>query len=116
MRPGRILRSAPAFAFLVACLSGLACSSWLGEAKPRVPATLELLWRDYQALPDQRALAVAGDLDTERWVAGLASGHRDRASAREAALAECLAQRRRQRMQSPCKIFSVGSKILWRGW
>jgi len=44
------------------------------------------VWRDYRELPAQRALAVAGDLRNDRWVAGASGGHGSVAEARSEAL------------------------------
>jgi hypothetical protein len=74
---------------------------------------LSPVWRDYQRLSDERALAVAGELRSDRWVAGATGGHANREAAEGAALAECQKRRLEQRMQEPCLVYASGDEIVW---
>jgi hypothetical protein len=74
---------------------------------------LTSVWRDYQRLPEERALAVAGELRGDRWVAGATGGHADREAAEAAALAECQKRRLEKRMQDPCLVYASGDEIVW---
>ena len=99
---------------LLLCLLAMtfACSS---KSKPTPRGALAPVWRDYQRLPNQRAMAMAGELRRERWVVGIASGHASRAAAEAAAMRECHMRRARARMQSPCRIYAAGDEIVWEG-
>ena len=101
----RILRTA-ALAIGAAALSACASSS-------PVPPGLAPIWRDYSALPAERALAIAGELRHDQWVAGASGGHASRADAEEAALAECGKRRAQRRMQAPCVLYAVGDEVVW---
>jgi hypothetical protein len=97
---------------LAGCLSLLsACASG-----PRPHAGLTRLWREFLELPDQRALALAGDPGTSRWVAGAAGGYASREEAEADALAECARRRAMRRFQDPCRLYGVGSEIVWKAW
>ena len=96
---------------LAAALLVIACA-----ARPTVPdASLAEVWQEYSELPDRRALAVAGSLRHERWVAGASGGHATQAAAVESALRECRARRLRQRTPSACQVYAVGEEIVWPG-
>src|SRR5262245_47958019 len=73
------------------------------------------VWRDYRALPDQRALAIAGELSRNRWVAGASGGHATSDAAKKAALRECALRRQRQRMQHACALYAIGDEVVWQG-
>ncbi len=73
------------------------------------------VWRDYLALPAERALAIAGDPRRDRWVAGASSGHDTRNRAESEALRECQKRRGMRRMQAACVLYAVGDEIVWRG-
>jgi len=71
-------------------------------------------WRDFLALPEHRALAVAGD--PERiWVSGASGGQESPEEAEEAALSECNRRRAQRRMQAACQLYAVGEEIVWTG-
>ncbi len=89
----------------------LACAS--GADRP--PPGLARVWKQYLSLPEARALAIAGDPHNV-WVSGAAGGQASSAEAEQAALQECLKRRGLRRMQSPCRLYAVGSEIVWRGW
>jgi hypothetical protein len=74
---------------------------------------LEPLWREYRALPAERALAIAGELHFDRWVAGASGGHASRDDAEAGALRECGKRRAQRRMQSPCLVYAVGDEVVW---
>lgn len=77
---------------------------------------LTRVWRDYGTLPDQRALAIAGELERhERWVAGASGGHATRSDAEAGALRECARRRQEQRMQDACRLYAVGDEVVWPG-
>lgn len=71
------------------------------------------VWHDYRALPEQRALVVAGDLRRQRWVSGASGGHASAADAEEAALQECKRRRALRRIQAPCLVYAVGDEVVW---
>lgn len=73
------------------------------------------LWSEYTALPPQRALAIAGELRVDRWVAGASGGHATRREAEEAAIAECRRRRTLRRLQDPCRLYAVGDEVVWSG-
>jgi hypothetical protein len=74
---------------------------------------LDALWRDYQELPAHRALAIAGEIRSERWVAGVSAGRASVDEARSQALEQCGRQRQKARMQSACSLYAVGDEIVW---
>jgi hypothetical protein len=87
----------------------------LACATDRAPDTeLASVWNDYQALPEQRALAVARDLGRNLWVAGMSGGQPTTGAAETEALAACQRQRNRKRLQVPCRIYAVGDVVVWR--
>jgi hypothetical protein len=73
------------------------------------------IWRDYRALPAERALAVAGELRNDSWVAGASGGHALRGEAEAEALRECRKRRLQRRMQAPCLVYAVGDEVVWPG-
>jgi hypothetical protein len=73
------------------------------------------LWKTFLSLPQQRALALAGDPDGA-WVAGAGSGESSQAAAENTALAVCAAKRAARRMQSPCLLYATDDKIVWPVW
>jgi hypothetical protein len=88
-----------------------ACASKAPQPDPH----LAEVWRNYRALPNERALAIAGDLRRDVWVAGSSGGHATRAGAEEAALRECRGRRQRDRAQAQCQLYAVGDEIVWPG-
>jgi hypothetical protein len=72
-------------------------------------------WREYRALPEQRALAIAGDPNQELWVTGATGGHATREQAEAEAIAQCKIRRAARRMQAACVLYAVGDEIVWRG-
>ena len=89
----------------------LACAS--GRGSPH--EDLARVWRDFLALPEERALAIAGDPRRDRWVTGASGGHASREEAEESALLECRRQRAARRMQAPCQLYAVGDAVVWTG-
>lgn len=85
-----------------------ACASGTPTPHPE----LRSLWRDYRELPDERALAIAGDLARGRWVAGAVGGHASAAAAEQAALGECRLRRARARMQDACFVYAIGDEVV----
>jgi hypothetical protein len=94
-----------------ATLLGVGCSMFGGPRIPPHPA-LDRLWRQYSALRDERALAIAGDPDG-LWVGAAAGGAVSLSDAEDVALAECRRKRAMRRMQSPCLLYAVGDDIVW---
>lgn len=87
-----------------------ACSTTVGGSPDR---GLSSVWRDYRGLPEQRALAIAGELRQGRWVAGASGGHASVAEAEAQALGECRKRRGLQRMQAACHLYAVGDEVVW---
>jgi hypothetical protein len=121
--PGRVdsLRSVPvaffptavrgrkiAVAWMAALL--LACASDGASPHP----DLDPAWRDFLALPAERALAIAGDPRRDRWVAGASGGHATRGQAEAEALSECQRRRAIRRLRAACTLYAVGDEIVWR--
>lgn len=98
-------------------LSGaLLTAAWLpacASSSPRPHPALARVWRDYESLPPARALALAGQLRRDRWVAGASGGHASPREAEAAALRECRKRRLEQRMQAPCLLYALGDEVVW---
>ena len=108
--PGRVDSRRPVPVRLGLCIALLsACAT----SPPPIHRELTTIWRDYRELPAERALAIAGDLRNDQWVAGAAGGRASRAEAKEAALAECSRRRAQRRMQMPCGLYAVGDEVVW---
>ena len=105
MLPRRGYAAALAAALLAACASG-------GSPPHR---DLAVAWRDYRSLPEERALAIAGDPRRGRWVAGASGGHALPSEAQAEALVQCRIRRAARRMQAPCLLYAVGDEIVWSG-
>jgi hypothetical protein len=73
------------------------------------------VWRDFLALPEERALAIAGDPRRDRWVTGASGGHDTRGQAEAEALLQCRMRRGQRRMQAACVLYAVGDEIVWWG-
>ena len=89
----------------------LACASEGALPHP----DLAPVWRDFLALPAERALAIAGDPRRDRWVTGASGGHDTRDGAEAEALSQCRMRRGMRRMQAACVLYAVGDEIVWRG-
>jgi hypothetical protein len=90
---------------------GVACASEGPKPHPRLVEA----WQGYQELPAERALAIAGDPRTNRWVTGASGGHPTSLEAQESALAHCAVRRGARRLQEACVLYAVGDAIVWRG-
>jgi len=89
----------------------LACAS-----DPRSPhPDLARVWHEYQSLPTERALAIAGDPRRDRWVTGASGGRASREEAEEGALEECRRRRAERRLQDACQLYAVADEIVWEG-
>jgi len=99
------------FAVAATALAMLACASQGASPHP----DLARVWRDFLALPAQRALAIAGDPGRDRWVTGYSGGHATRDAAEAEALSECQTRRGINRIQAECVLYAVGDEIVWRG-
>jgi hypothetical protein len=91
------------------------CAAVLAACASSSPEHRELapIWREYSALPAERALAIAGELRRDHWVAGASGGHELLADAESAALEECRRRRAQRRMQAPCSLYAVGDEVVW---
>jgi hypothetical protein len=89
----------------------LACASDRASPHPNLAPA----WRDFLALPAERALAIAGDPRRDRWVAGATGGHATRNQAEAEALLQCQRRRGLRRIQAACVLYAVGDEIVWRG-
>jgi sugar phosphate isomerase/epimerase len=89
----------------------LACASDAASPHP----DLAPVWRDFLALPAERALAIAGDPRRGRWVTGASGGHATHDQAEAEALAQCQMRRALRRMQAECVLYGVRDEIVWRG-
>jgi hypothetical protein len=94
---------------LVTCVAALSACASSSPADPELAS----IWRDYRALPAERALAIAGELRHDQWVAGVSGGHASSADAEAAALRECRRHRAQRRMQAPCLLYAVGDEVVW---
>ena len=74
---------------------------------------LTRIWNEYRALPEQRAMALAGDPRRDRWVTGISAGHESSEEAEADALAECGRRRAQRRMRAACRLYAVGDEIVW---
>jgi hypothetical protein len=109
--PSRTFAISPRFWRALAAVAALACASNSRAPDPN----LAKVWRDYRRLPDQRALAVAGNVEHDRFVAGSSGGHATIPDAEAAALRECGARRLKMRQQAACKLYAIGDEIVWPG-
>jgi len=92
-----------------AALLAVACATQSrSEPHPGVAS----LWRDFLAMPPERALALAGDPD-RRWVGAAGGGHASQIEAEQSVLAECRRRRAARRMQAPCRLYATGGEIVW---
>jgi hypothetical protein len=99
----------------VLCLATLLSFGCASSKPAKLDANLAGIWKEYRDLPDSRALAIAGNPRTDRWIAGLSGGHASADAAVESALRECRANRVRQLTPLECKLYAVGDEIVWPG-
>ncbi len=99
-------------ALALGAVAALACADGRAGGPHR---GIEQLWRDFTALPRERALAIAGDPDG-LWVAGAAGGEPSQEAAEARALEVCAGKRATRRLQMPCRLYSTGEEIVWRAW
>jgi hypothetical protein len=111
MRAVRAIRRVRGAALAWTGALALACAS----SGPSPHPALVTAWRSYQALPEQRAIAIAGDPNQELWVTGATGGHATREQAEAEAIAQCKIRRAARRMQAACVLYAVGDEIVWRG-
>ena len=95
----------------LSCAAGLAIGCARDVPRP-AHRSLASLWNDFMAMPEARALALAGDPD-RLWVAGATGGHATEEMAEENALAECRRKRLARRMQAPCRLYATGDEVVW---
>lgn len=96
---------------MLASLASIACTE--GQAH-RPHQGLERIFREFTSLPEERALAIAGN-PNGLWVAGAAGGEATRRAAEQRALAACASKRAAHRLQVPCVLYASGEEIVWRG-
>jgi hypothetical protein len=101
----------PRFSLLLACAVLLLPACTTGGRRAPNPG-IASLWREYLALPPERALALAGNPD-RLWVGAVAGGQASRVEAEQSALAECRKRRAIRRMQQPCRLYATGDEIVW---
>ena len=85
------------------------CATKLNSAHPN----LTQVWNEYLEIPDQRALAIAGDPRRNRWVTAASGGHATQSAAQEDALRECRVRRKLRRLQPACVLYAAGKQIVW---
>ncbi len=73
------------------------------------------LWSEYASLPRPRALAIAGELRHNQWVAGASGGHATPSEAEAGALRECRKRRLERRIVAPCQIYAIDDQIVREG-
>jgi len=86
----------------------------LGQGSRPPDRELTKLWRTYREIPSERALAIAGELRRDQWVAGASGGHDSMPEAEAGALAECQKRRVLRRIQAPCSLYAVGDEVVWK--
>jgi hypothetical protein len=94
-------------------LLALGLAACAGSQAPSRSSSFESLWARYAEMPEPRALAIAGDPNTTRWVGSAASGHASEAEAEQQALAGCKKQRASRRLQVPCRLYAIGDFVIW---
>lgn len=67
-------------------------------------------WNAYLAMPEPKALAVAGDLDGV-YVSGFAADADSEQHARDKAVRDCEDRRVDRRIADPCRTYAVGDRI-----
>ena len=100
----------------VTCIAVTAgCAQGRTADQPHRPQrVLEPAWHDYQALPEHKAMFIAGSPKKNRWVLGMAGGLRSLDAATAAASDECQERRIRQRIQPQCVPYAIGDDVIWR--
>jgi len=103
---------------LALLLVGIAAAGCRSAAQPigvplRDRTRWEAEWRTYQRLDDQKALAVAGDIQGQ-FVTGIATGMETQEEAVDAAMQECAQRRADRRLGDPCRIYAVGNDAVSR--
>jgi hypothetical protein len=100
---------------LSTCAVVLSACARSPSSPPSPHRELAPIWREYRDLPAERALAIAGELRHDHWVAGASGGHASRGKAEAQALEECRRRRAQRRMQAPCLLYAVGDEVVWPG-
>jgi len=73
----------------------------------------EAEWRSYQRFDEQKALAVAGDVQGQ-FVIGIATGRATQEDAVKAAIEECAQRRADRRLTDECRIYAIGNEVVTR--
>lgn len=95
-------------------LAAAAAVSCAGVGAPSVHPDLAPVWRDYQKLPAERAMVLAGDPRRDRWVVGAVGGYSTQEEAKAAAIEQCLKRRAKRRIQDACTLYALGDDVVWR--
>jgi hypothetical protein len=90
----------------------IGCAATGGSPAGRLPLELRPLWSEYASLPRPRALAIAGELRHNQWVAGASGGHTTHSEAEIGAMRECRKRRFERRIVAPCQIYAVDDEIV----
>jgi hypothetical protein len=67
-------------------------------------------WRDYLTLPEEKAIAVAGDVEG-LYVSGVAHGLTSAEAAVREAVARCERRRADRWIAAPCRPYAVGNRL-----
>lgn len=109
-REVRLAKSSVAYSALTLTL-GLLIAACATENRPHAETrAFKELWGRYANLPDHRALAVAGRVDSNRWVASIVGGLPTTQAAEQKSLIECRKKKRTARMASKCRLFAIGAR------
>jgi len=80
----------------------------------REKTRFESEWRRYVALPEAKALAVAGD-PRGTYVSGIAHGEPSAEAAVARALVRCQERREDRRIEAPCRTYGIGNEVVEAG-
>ena len=95
----------------IAALWLLGCPVGSFEGPP--PSTFAEVERRYAVQEPVRALAVA--LEDGRWAFGVAEAEFTEGRAKQRALEGCEQARLQRGLNKPCRIYAVGSRVVWKG-
>jgi hypothetical protein len=71
----------------------------------------EAEWQRYEALPEAKAIAVAGDL-RGAYVSGIGYGEPTAGAAEARALTRCQERRADRRIEAPCRMHGIGNQVV----
>ena len=96
--------------FCTALLGLVACAS---APPPEPHPALDASWGRFLQTARQRAFAIAGDPDGV-WAGGIVGGYRSPIDAEREALALCERRRAAKGISTECRLYAVGSQIVWK--